>query len=806
MHTEFHPQLRPDLLTSEQQENGQSIFILKNPDTQRFFRLKRPEYLIARLLDGTHSLSALPDVLQEVHHLGVAPEVLHRFVEKLAQNGLLVEVSEHIPSPDAVPPDQLSSLSAENPFGKDAALQHPMGHMPAPRSGLGRFLYWKIAHFDPDAFLNKLLTLSRFCFTRSFLVISSILIFFSVCITIANWDVIGAETLKLFSTRSILWAFLVMMPIVVFHELAHGLTCKYFGGEVRQMGILLLYFQPACFCNVSDSYLFPKRSHRIWVMGAGIYAQAFLWAIFTLLWRVITPESPVSRLLFISIAVSGIITIFQFNPLLKLDGYYILSELFGIPNLRSRSFRYLGSGLKKLALGASPSYPAASLREKRLYWVYGLVAIFYSFSFLGYYLLKFERYLIDEYQGAGFIFFWGAVLWVAIQPLAASLRKAFPKKAKAKGIPMARHKNIYVSSVLCLCGAALLTFGRWELKVSSECSLLPYERADVRAEVSGVIDRIYFDEGQYVHSGDIIARLADYKYGTEKAKTEAAISEAQAQLQLMLAGASKEDIALAQAQVKRAEVSVLKAESQIPIAKEQVDFAKRNYERSKKMFDEKLLASVSFDEANRDLNIRSRELDEVTRDVEEKKQQYQESQRSLARVSAGPRPEEVAAKRAEIDGLTSQKQLLETESAYTAIRSPIDGVITTHFLKQKEKAFLQQGDIICSVANTAKIITEIPVPEKEVGDVKIGFPVRLKANAYPRKDFEGRVTQISNIADQPDNNFKVLYVRSEINNPDLLLKPEMTGYAKIYCGKRTLGDLVTRRMVRFVRTEFWSWF
>lgn len=804
MDIQTQPRLRPDLLITEQEEGRQSVYILKDPVTGRFFRLKRLEYQIASLFDGTVSIQQALEVLRQQYSINLTEETLIQFLDKLASNHL-VEI-EHDSTVENPPADS-SSANEANP-----RTQRKKFHAYASASGsrrksrISRLLYWKIASFDPDEFFNRIIPWVRFLYTKIFFWIAISTIVFALGITLNNWDEIARQVSLLFSVHSVIFAFVVMMPIVVFHEMAHGMTCKYFGGEVHEMGVLFLYFQPACYCNVSDSYLFKQRRQRIWVMVAGVFIQSFLWAVLTVLWRILAPETWLAQGVFITIAVTGVITLFQFNPLLRLDGYYILAELFAVRNLRSKSFGYLRTKAQSLLTGASNTLNSLSRRERRIYWAYGLMALIYSVNFLGYFILKAERFLVEKYQGAGFILFWGLALGVVSEPLIHSVGKIFPKNVLEGKHTMVRHKNIYATSFLCVTGILILTMGRWELKVSDPCVLIPYERAEVRAEVAGTIDQIYFDEGQTVHAGDVIARLADYQYNGEKAKILAQISEAQSQLQLMIAGPSKQDIALSQSQIDSADAAVKKAEAQIPIAKEQVDYATKNYERSKKMYDEKLLASMSLDQASRDMNLRQRELIGVQHDVEEKRQQLQEAKRSLAKVVAGSRPEEIDAKRAEIEGLVAQEKQLEVESSYTAIRSPIDGVITTHFLKQKEKSYLQQGDVVCQVANTKKIITEIPVPEKEVGDVKIGYPVKLKANAYPNREFDGRVTQISDIADQGSQDVRVVMVRSEVDNPHLLLKPQMTGYAKIYCGKRTIGDLMSRRMVRFIRTEFWSWF
>src|SRR5437762_11088942 len=140
-----------------------------------------------------------------------------------------------------------------------------------------------------------------------------------------------------------------MLAVSIAHEFAHGLTCKHFGGEVRELGVLLLYFQPAFYCNVSDAWLFPEKSKRRWVGFAGPYFELFLWACAVLVWRLTDPETWLNSGALAVLAVSGVKTLLNFNPLLKLDGYYLLSDALDMPNLRQRSYAYVGGRLKRLA-------------------------------------------------------------------------------------------------------------------------------------------------------------------------------------------------------------------------------------------------------------------------------------------------------------------------------------------------------------------------------------------------------------------------------------------------------------------------
>jgi len=123
----------------------------------------------------------------------------------------------------------------------------------------------------------------------------------------------------------------------------------------------------------------------------------------------------------------------------------------------------------------------------------------------------------------------------------------------------------------------------------------------------------------------------------------------------------------------------------------------------------------------------------------------------------------------------------------------------------------ESDSLIVSVKSSNKIcdnkhMAEISIPEKEIADVGLRSRVVLKFRAYPEKRFQGTVISIaSTAAKQEERGGPTVLVTTELDNNSLLLKPMMTGLAKIYCGKRRVIDLVTRRLRRYIRVEFWSW-
>ena len=133
-------------------------------------------------------------------------------------------------------------------------------------------------------------------------------------------------------------------------------------------------------------------------------------------------------------------------------------------------------------------------------------------------------------------------------------------------------------------------------------------------------------------------------------------------------------------------------------------------------------------------------------------------------------------------------------------------MITTPKPREKIGRHVTKGDLIADVHALRTVTAEIAVSEKDISDVRVGQPVLLKARAYAWTSFRGEVTSIAPVATKAEDGQPArTVVVTRLDNPSLLLKPEMTGNAKISCGTRRLYEIVFRRLIRFVRVEFWSW-
>jgi len=741
--------LRDDLVISRQGTPEQSVFVVKDPHAERFFRFGETEHFIAQQLDGATPMEDVRQRFQERFDAPISPEVLQQFVERIRRLGLLSE-GEAGPS---LPP-------------------------PRRRRVAGDLFYLRFKLFDPSRLFDWLLPKVHFLFTPGFLVSSAALVVCAVGVSVMNWAEIIHEFGSLFRLESLALAWFVILAVIAAHEFSHGLTCKYFGGRVREIGFLLIYFQPAFYCNVSDAWLFPEKSKRLWVTFAGAYFEVFLWALATLVWRVTDPSSGVNHFALVVTATSAFKMFFNMNPLIKLDGYYLLSDWLDIPNLRKRAFGYFGSRVRSLWGAATERVGAITPRERRIYLIYALLAGVYTYWLLGTIVLWFGGFMVERYQGWGFVLF-AATLGLLFRRSIKKLLLPVTSRVQA-GLSRTSLASKRVRFGLGLAVLlAFLFFCRMELKVSGSFTVLPLHNADVRAVVEGIIEEIYADEGEFVDKGATIARLSDRDYSAELRKTRAETEAKQAQLRLLKAGPRPEEIELARTQVAKAE--------------ERLTFSRGHLERDKLLVEQKLISEKEFEETKELVAVRGKEL--------------QEAGERLKMLLAGARPEEIEALDADIRRLNAHERHLQDQLQSLTIVSPTVGVITTHKLKEKIGENVKKGDLIAEVHELKTVTVEIAVPEKEIADVCLGQTVVLKARAYPRATLEGKVIAIAPIATKPNDwqPERTVLVTTRLDNSAGLLKPEMTGNAKIYCGEQRLLDLVTRRFVRYFRVEFWSW-
>ena len=766
------PRLRADLIFSRHGD-GEAV-IVKDPVSSEFFRLGRAEWFIAQQLDGSTDLDEVRRRAQTQFGASLPDGMLEHFVADLEHRGLLER-----------PGRSISSRRG--------------------RRIRGSWLHLRILLLDPTALLDRLQRRTRWCFTRGFLIASATIIVLAAATLASNWAAFSADLPGLLQPASLPVVGLMLFLLVALHEFGHGLTCRHFGGEVREMGVLFMYFAPALYCNVSDAWLFTDKRKRMWVGFAGPYFELLVWALAVLAWRVTDPATGINYLALIVVAGSGLKTLFNFNPLIKLDGYYLLSDYLDLPNLRAKSFRYVGDALKLITGWGDGPAPAVP-RERRIYLTYGVLATIYSFSLLGFMTLHWGDFLIAHGQPIALALVTGLVgirvrrrvhgiLGVGTNDNddEAEPESKPPKehrsRRRAKTGNLRRRQAWIAGAVVILAAMFVVPV---HLRISGPITVLPAAISDVRAAVEGIVDSVLVTEGQTIQMGDAIARLSAAPLQTELQATRADLAETEAGLSKLRAGPTAAEIELARAAVARAE--------------DRVGFASTRLARIVQLHEQGAATRPELEDAREQATTADNDL--------------VEARSRLNVLKASVRPEEIQAMRARVARLQSRQQFLEQQLELLTVQSPVDGVVATpqRQLQALAGQLVTKGALIASIYDFRTVTAHIAIPEKEMADIGVGQEVALRARAYPSVTFSGTVTAIATAAQGtaagataataaagPPGSGTTFIVTTRVHNDLLLLKPGMTGQAKVYAGRRSVVSIIARRVARMLKVEVWSW-
>ena len=777
--------LRPELEFSTQTQHGSNYVVVKDPVTLRYFRFGEAQAVILDLVRSPVDIETLSAGISE--RLGAN-------VKRASLEGLLDSLDQ--------------KLLLDTP-ATQAKLEEYKGRKTRERDG--NLLYLRLVSINAEVVFEWLFPKVRWCFTPAFNVFAVLMILCGFVITFLHGERLAAQFFSLLSLHGILMVWVVVYFVTAMHEFAHGLTCRYFGGKVRELGFMLIYFMPALYCDVSDAWMFTERRQRVWVTFAGGYFQLVVWGAATVVWRIVAEDTLISSIALSAILFGGLQTLINFNPLIKLDGYYMLSDYLEIPNLRAKAFQAVRAWI------AGKAEPLLDGAHRQALIVYGGLSLTFSTLLLTVVYVNIFRLTTTYFAFAGlvgFLMFSGLTLKrTATEPVAGA--KAVVTRAALK-----KYRNLGITFVLLLATFVI----PWELRIASDFRILPRQEAVVRSETEGTVTEIMVREGARVEAGDIIAVLYDFDKDRSLSLIEGELEQKQAELALLLAGPRPEEVDRAERLVdtKQTELSNVRRNLQQrnqmeqSLVREQTELrlAEIEFGRTRDLFEAGLGPRVDMEKADAELAIQRAAVAETdtsldilseSNDREEdlKERELAEAGSALNLLMAGYRSEEIQQRQAEVQTLESQQKILHAEIEKSQIRSPISGTVVTPFIERLLNRHLLPGDELARIVDVDRVWAEMVVPEKEMADVHPGSPVMLKVRSYPARDFEGRVDFIAPVA-ETIGPARYVKVRTELPNEDGALKAEMTGVAKVHAGRRLVIQLMTRRAIRWIRTEFWD--
>jgi putative peptide zinc metalloprotease protein len=285
---------------------------------------------------------------------------------------------------------------------------------------LKNYLFLRIRLLSPDRLLSWLLTYAGFIYTRGFAVVIGCLALIGLYLVGRQWDEYWHEFQDLFSLEGALMVGIALSGAKIIHELGHGLTARYFGCRVPAMGIALLVLWPVLWTDTTDAWRLSDRRQRMAIDAAGMASEIVLAVLATLAWTVL-PDGPARTAAFLLSSSTWIITILvNVNPLMRFDGYYLLSDWLDVPNLQDRGLALARWWLRETLFALGDRIPEVlPSRLRTVVLTYALSTLIYRFFlFMGIALLVFHI----GFKALGLFLMAVEVWWFIARPILNELR------------------------------------------------------------------------------------------------------------------------------------------------------------------------------------------------------------------------------------------------------------------------------------------------------------------------------------------------------------------------------------------------
>lgn len=713
------PPLRKDLVITQQQFEGRTYYVVKDPISLQYFRMTGEDYYLATLFDGVRTFGKVREAYTERFphvRLEYTPDELNERVLRFANDLAML---------------QFLSVQGQRLKARFDARKKQKKKKGGLYALANQVFFFRFSLYDPDELFARMAKPFRWIWTRTAMWISIALIALAVVVFFRHAEGLDEALANIFHWENLALMWVTTIAVKSVHELGHGLTCKHFGGEVHEVGFMSMVFTPYFFVNVTDSWVMPNRKHRMLVSAAGIYVELIFAAFAVFLWAVIQPGWFKDFLFNIIVICSVSTVLFNANPLMRFDGYYILTDLIEVPNLQGKSRALIQHQINKLLFGSSNKEQVLSrlpLPKKRFwfFYTYAILSFLYGYWVI-YQLIIFMKPHLEPLglEGLSTWFAWlAAIGWIAVPLLHFVQQLQLTREDLKPGGRWRRIGFVFGVPIAAFIGFCFVPI---DLTIKRVCAVELADPEQVRPEVAGFVEEVFVKEGDRVEKGQKLARLENREARQKLIVAEQRLRATEANLQRAL-GLDK------------------------PAEQKQLENLRQHY-------------AADFAEVQRDVS------------------------------------------------------LLEVKAAKA-------GLVLTRDLDLKVGHLLKSGELFCELTPLDPMRIKIPLNERQVRYVAPGQRVELKANAYPRHTFEGKIAaaplvpitknmpaafsakrsgDVMTYIDHEGHEVpvdRVFAAQVDVENPDALLRQGMTGRAVIHAGERPFGKMVFQSLLDLVSLDY----
>lgn len=499
------PRMRPHCKFYRHRYRGKVWHVIQDDVTGRIFRLSPASFIVVGLMDGIRTVDAI--WMEACRHIGSeAPsqdEVIALLAQLNAANLLQTEI----------PPDTAGLLTQKRRSRRQQWLQ-----------GVLNLLSVRIPLCDPDRFLERTTRSVQWIFGRAGAALWLLVVLPAIVLAIEHGEELAAGLpggiLTSHNTVVMGACFLVLKLL---HELGHSYAVKARGGAVHELGIMLLVLAPVPYVDASAASAFPDKRHRVLVGAAGMIVEVFCASIALFIWLLVE-SGLVKTIAYDVMLIAGISTVvFNINPLLRLDGYYMLSDALEIPNLAQRASAYWTHLVDKYVLKLEDVAEfEADAGERSWLLAYAPLSFFYRV----FVLLAIAMVVASEYLFVGVVL----ALWAVALGLLLPLAKAGSAALFSPKYAHKRTRAVAIASTGSLLATGVLLLVPLPCYTTTEGVVWLPESAIVRAGINGFVTRISTEPGRHVSAGEPLIVTSDPGLAAEIRHRSARVAELEARL------------------------------------------------------------------------------------------------------------------------------------------------------------------------------------------------------------------------------------------------------------------------------------
>lgn len=480
MKTSVLPALRQELTLypGPTQPDGSPSWTLHDPSANRFYQLGWASFEIL----SRWSLGNAAEVLQAVNQettLQLGSEDLDAVLLFLSRHQLL----------------QASTAEQSNWLWQLHQANRPSHAMWL----LKNYLFFRIPLVRPEALLKRLLPWTTWLFHPRFWLAMGGVLLLALALVSRRWDEFTHTFSGYGGVGAAIGIGLSLSLAKILHEMGHALAARHFGCRVPAMGVAFLVMMPVLYTDTNDAWKLDKQRQRLLIGGAGMLAELLLAAWATLLWSFL-PDGPLRAGVFLLATTTWLATLaINASPFMRFDGYFLLADYLGLPNLHSRAFALARWQLRKTLLGLDDPVPEhfPRLRQQGLIlfawatWLYRLL-LFLSIAFLVYHLF---------FKAIGLLLLAVELGWFIARPIVGELKVWWQRRKDLQWCRQTRRSTALLLSLL------LVLILPWQQEVASPAVLAALQSQGLYAPASGEVVETLVRDGQQVRAGQVLARL-----------------------------------------------------------------------------------------------------------------------------------------------------------------------------------------------------------------------------------------------------------------------------------------------------------